>query len=294
LFLAVSAHKVEITLGFATALTTDEQLKVRMGIASAANTPVGNVEVKLKTRRAVEYIATVYAADATAASAVETKLSDAVAVTAAISAAGAPSPTMVGLPVRTAGTAEDSVLPLAAVIGIVVGVVVLLIVVAAALWRLHKCRSAGEGGHAHAHGVVGVSTADVEVEVGRAHAHNVDLPAIPSISMGYCCKCGEEWGEVVTTFCMVCAASSSVPQDEMIFFCPHCGKDVPPKATPQQQRFCGFCSGSLRQGPAALRAEGGGAVAATGGRGARAGVTDVAGRGRREEGGTEASPVGFT
>merc|ERR1711966_646323 len=68
-----SAPKVEITLGFATALTTDQQLNVRTGIAAAAATPVDNVELKLKTRRAVEYVATVYAKDAAAAAAVKTK-----------------------------------------------------------------------------------------------------------------------------------------------------------------------------------------------------------------------------
>merc|ERR1712216_496406 len=45
-----TAPKVEITLGFAAALTTDQMLNVRTGIATAAGTPVDNVELKLKTR----------------------------------------------------------------------------------------------------------------------------------------------------------------------------------------------------------------------------------------------------
>ena len=186
------AHKLEITLTFARALTTDEQLKVRMGIASAVNTPVGNVELKLKTRRAVGYIATVYAADATAASAIETKLSDTASVTAAISAAGAPSPTKVvqqtalmisgGNDTNDKPSSEDSGFPLPAVIGIVV--VVVLLIVAVVFWRLRPLRPAENLGQLHAPTVdvpvtnrpEGVSTANVEVELGHAHeraGHNV-------------------------------------------------------------------------------------------------------------------------
>jgi hypothetical protein len=104
-----SAPKVEITLGFAAALTTAEQLNVRTGIATAAGTPVDNVELKLKTRRAVEYVATVYAKDAAAADAVKTKLADSTAVKAALAAAGAPAPTTVSAPaVVTATTSTDT------------------------------------------------------------------------------------------------------------------------------------------------------------------------------------------
>ena len=60
---------------------------MRTGIAAAAATPVDNVELKLKTRRAVEYVATVYAKDAAAAAAVKTKLADSTAVNAALTAA---------------------------------------------------------------------------------------------------------------------------------------------------------------------------------------------------------------
>ena len=60
---------------------------MRTGIAAAAATPVDNVELKLKTRRAVEYVATVYAKDAAAAAAVKTKLADSTAVKAALAAA---------------------------------------------------------------------------------------------------------------------------------------------------------------------------------------------------------------
>ena len=60
---------------------------MRTGIATAADTPVDNVELKLKTRRAVEYVATVYAKDAAAAAAVKTKLADSTAVKAALTAA---------------------------------------------------------------------------------------------------------------------------------------------------------------------------------------------------------------
>jgi hypothetical protein len=59
---------------------------VRTGIATAAGTPVDNVELQLKTRRSVEYVATVYAKDA-AAAAVKTKLADSTAVKAALTAA---------------------------------------------------------------------------------------------------------------------------------------------------------------------------------------------------------------
>jgi hypothetical protein len=60
---------------------------VRTGIATAADTPVDNVELKLKTRLAVEYIATVYAKDAAAAAAGKTKLADSTAVNAALTTA---------------------------------------------------------------------------------------------------------------------------------------------------------------------------------------------------------------
>merc|ERR1712216_944272 len=73
-------------------------LNVRTGIASAAGTPIDNVELKLKTRRAVEYVATVYAKDAAAAAAVKTKLADLTAVKNALAAAGAPAPTTVAAP----------------------------------------------------------------------------------------------------------------------------------------------------------------------------------------------------
>jgi hypothetical protein len=110
-----TAPKVEITLGFATALTTDQQLNVRTGIAAAAATPVDNVELKLKTRRAVEYVATVYAKDAAAADAVKTKLADSTAVKAALTAAGAPAPTTVAAPVEVTSTSTTSTpAPLAA------------------------------------------------------------------------------------------------------------------------------------------------------------------------------------
>jgi hypothetical protein len=104
-----TAPKVEITLGFATALTTAQMLNVRTGIASAAGTPIDNVELKLKTRRAVEYVATVYAKDAAAAAAVKTKLADSTAVKAALAAAGAPAPTTVSAPaVVTPTTSADT------------------------------------------------------------------------------------------------------------------------------------------------------------------------------------------
>jgi len=106
-----TAPRVEITLGFATALTTAQMLNVRTGIASAAGTPIDNVELKLKTRRAVEYVATVYAKDAAAAAAVKTKLADSTAVKAALAAAGAPAPTTVAAPaVVTPSTSTDSTL----------------------------------------------------------------------------------------------------------------------------------------------------------------------------------------
>ena len=60
---------------------------MRTGIATAADTPVDNVELKHKIRRAVEYIATVYAKDAAAAAAGKTKLADSTAVKAALTAA---------------------------------------------------------------------------------------------------------------------------------------------------------------------------------------------------------------
>merc|ERR1712216_508485 len=103
-----TAPKVEITLGFATALTTAQMLNVRTGIASAAGTPIDNVELKLKTRRAVEYVATVYAKDAAAAAAVKTKLADSTAVKAALAAAGAPAPTTVAAPAVVTPSTTDT------------------------------------------------------------------------------------------------------------------------------------------------------------------------------------------